>query len=102
MTDEAKAAGEIAKTTGKAIDASREFGGFIAPYIRRPLEQAIGIVEDKLKYMRWERQLRLIVRSKKFLEELGLEAPTRAIPMKIAIPLLQAASLETLGSVSNE
>lgn len=94
MTDEAKAAGEIAKTAGKAIDASREFGGFIAPYIRRSLEEAMGIFEDKLKYMRWERQVRLMARSKKFLEELGLEVPTRPVPMKIAIPLLQAASLE--------
>lgn len=94
MTDEARAAEEIAKSVGTAIDAGREFGKFIAPYIRRPLEQAIGIFEDKLKYMRWERQVRLMVRSKDFLRELGLEAPTRAVPMKIVIPLLLAASLE--------
>ena len=94
MNDEAKAAKEIAKTAGKGIDAGRELGGFIARFISGPIEQGMGIFEDKLKYMRWERQLRLKRRAEQYLREIGLEEPTRAVPMKIAIPLIQAASLE--------
>ena len=94
MKDEARAVEEIARTAGKGIDAARELGSFIAQFIRGPLEQASEMVEDKLKYMRWERQQRMIQRSKEFLKQLGLDAPTRAVPMKIAIPILQAASME--------
>jgi hypothetical protein len=101
MTDEtdaikesAKAVQEIAKTTGKAIDFVEKFCGFIAKFIAGPLEQGIGIFHDKLTYMRWERQVRLIKRSEDFLNEVGLSNPTRPVPMKIAIPLIWAASLE--------
>ncbi len=44
--------------------------------------------------MRWERQLRLMQRADQMLKEIGLTQPTRHIPLKLAIPLLEAASLE--------
>lgn len=94
MTDESKAIEEVAKTTGQAIEAAREAGGFIAKYISGPLEQGMGIFEDRLKYMRWERQIRLMQRSQEFLRLAGLSAPSRPIPLKLAIPLMQGASLE--------
>jgi hypothetical protein len=98
MTDPAsegaKAAQEIAKTTGKGIDAAREAGGFIAKYIHGPLEQASAIWTDKLKYTRWERQVALMQRANSKLAELGMSQPTQAIPLKIAIPLLQEGSME--------
>lgn len=94
VTESAKAAQEIAKASGKAIDASREAGGFIAKFISGPLEQGMGIFEDKLRYMRWERQVRLMQRASDLLKTLGLDGPTRPVSLKIAIPLLEAASLE--------
>ena len=84
----------IAETTGKAIDATREAGGFIARYIGGPLDEAVGIVEDKLRYVRWERQIRLFQRAEEFLRLSGLQAPTRAVPMQLAIPIVLGASLE--------
>lgn len=90
----AKAVQEVAKAAGKAIDASQKFGGFISRFVAGPIEQGIGIFEDKLKYMRWERQLRLMQRADLLLREVGLSQPTRCIPLKLAIPLLEAASLE--------
>ena len=92
--EEVKAIEAVAEATGKAIEASRDLGGFIARFIGGPLEQAAGIVEDKLKYLRWERQMRLIQRANDFLTANGMSEPTRQIPMNIAIPLLQGASLE--------
>ncbi len=94
MTDESKAIGEVAKTSGKAINAGRELGGFISKYVGGPLDQAMGIVEDKLKYLRWERQIRLMERANEFLSERGLQLPTRKVPMQIAIPIMQGGSLE--------
>ncbi len=47
MEEESKAVQEVAKTTGKAIDAAREAGGFIARFIVGSLEQGMGIFEDR-------------------------------------------------------
>lgn len=94
MTSESKAIEEVAKTTGKAIEAGRELGGFLSKYVGGSLEQAMGIVEDKLKYLRWERQIRLIERANNLLAAKGLPQPTRKVPLQIAIPLIQGGSLE--------
>jgi len=94
VEETAKAAQEIAKTAGKVVDAGERFGVFIAKYISGPLEQGIGIFEDKLKYMRWERQLRLMQRVNELIRNSGSSAPSKPIPIKIAVPLLQAASME--------
>jgi len=94
MGDELKAIEESAKTIGKGIDFANKVGGFIAPLIKGSLEQGIGIFEDKLKYTRWERQVRLMNRAYEFMKESGLDEITRALPLKFAVPLLQGASLE--------
>ena len=93
-SDVSGAVKETAKAAGKAIDGVREFGGFISKCVAGPLEQGMGIFEDKLKYMRWDRQLRLMQRAEHRMNELGFSFPTRPIPLKLAIPLLEAASLE--------
>ncbi len=94
MEEEAKAIQEIAKATGKAVDAAREAGGFVAKYIAGPLEEGVGIFHDRLKYMRWERQVRLMQRADDFMRQSGLTAPTRPVPLKLAIPIIQGATLE--------
>ena len=94
IVESAKAVQEIAKTSGKAIDSANVLGRFIAPFIAGPLEQATGLVEDKLRYMRWERQQRFMERVCQIMKELDENAPTKLVPMKFAVPLFQAASLE--------
>lgn len=94
MDEESKAVQEVAKATGQAIDAAREAGGFIARFVSGPLEQGIGIFEDRLKYMRWERQVRYMQKAQEYLVDAGLVSPTRPIPLKLAIPLMQGATLE--------
>lgn len=94
MSDEGRAWEETARTAGKAVDATREAGGFIARYISGPLEQGIGIFEDRLKYVRWKRQVRLMERADEFLRRRGLSNPSRPVPLKLAIPLLQEGALE--------
>src|SRR3990172_5906071 len=94
MSEESKAIEEVAKTAGKAVDAGRELGGFLSKYVGGSIEQAMGIVEDKLKYLRWERQIRLVERANCFLAEKGLPQPSRKVPLQVAIPLIQGGSLE--------
>ena len=94
MSDESEAIKEVAITAGKVTDAGREIGGFIAKLVCGPLEQGIGIFEDKLRYIRWERQLRLMKRVEKSMHEIGINQPTRFIPLKFAVPFFQGASLE--------
>ena len=44
--------------------------------------------------MRWERPLSFMKKATKALADHGLKLPNRAVPMKIAIPVFQAASVE--------
>jgi Abortive infection alpha len=93
-TESAKAVQEMAKATGKGIDAAREAGGFIAKYINGPLEEASGIWTDKLKYLRWEQQLALMSKANEKLRQLGMSSPTRTVPLSLAIPILQEGSMQ--------
>lgn len=92
--EEAKAVQEVAKATQQALPIANGFGRFVARVIGGPLEQGVGIVEDRLKYMRWERQVRLMQRSSELLDELGISDNVRPVPLNVAVPLLQAATLE--------
>lgn len=61
MTDEeVKAVQEASKSVGKITKMAQQFCCFIAKYISGPLEQGIGIYEDKLKFIRYERQLLIL------------------------------------------
>lgn len=89
-----KAGQEIGKATGKGIDAAQTAGGFFGKYLAAPLEEASGILTDRLRYTRWERRARLIQRAQIFLQAQGCEAPTRRLPLGIGVPLIEAGSLE--------
>lgn len=59
ISESAKAIQEVAKTTRTGIEATTKLGGFIAKVINELIEHVIGILSDRLRFMRWERQLRL-------------------------------------------
>ena len=101
MDEEAKAIQEIAKSTGKAIDGVTKAGKFISQYLNGSLIEAFGIFQDKLKYIRWERQVRLWDRATEFLHQRGLEKPNQPVPMSIAIPILQYGSMEEDNSLQD-
>lgn len=93
ISETAGAVKAVAKTTEKAIETANRLGGFIANVVAGPLEQGVGIWEDRLKYMRWERQVRFVERAQQLMREMGVGARTRPIPLNIAIPLFEGASL---------
>ena len=69
-------------------------GGFISTYISGPLEQVSGLLEDRLRYVRWERQQRLMMKAEEFRIQQGLPLPDKPLPLKNAVPLLFNATLE--------
>lgn len=85
---------ETVKTIEKGIDLAQKVGNFIAPLMKGTLEQGIGIFQDKLRYIRWERLNRLIQKSNDYMEELGIDEIQHPISLKYMIPLLQGASVE--------
>lgn len=94
IVEVAKATQEVSKAATKALNTAEKFGGFISRFVAGTFEQAMGIFEDKLKYLRWERQERLFLRAQSFLRQEGIGRPNNPIPLKYAVPLLEAASLE--------
>lgn len=91
----------VANTSGKVVDMMQQFGGFISEYTHEPLKAASGIVTNKLNYIRWEQGIRLMVKSRELLIQLGFSSPPHAVPMNFAIPLLEAGSLEENGDLQD-
>lgn len=58
-----------------------------------PIRDAVGILGDRLRFLRWQRQLRIADEVNKLLSERGV-TKTRAVPPKLALPILENASLE--------
>lgn len=92
--ESAKAVQSVADAAGKAIDAGREAGGFLAKFITEPMQELSGIWTDNLRHRRWENQIELQKRAAEKMDALGREVCLRKIPMSVGVPLLQAASLE--------
>lgn len=101
VTESAKATQEVAKTAGKAIDAARDAGGFLDRVFGRALEDTVGLYwTDKVAAKRieasiynWERLVSLLEKTKNRLEEKGI-TETREVPPKVALPLLEYATVE--------
>lgn len=93
LAEVAKATQEVAKTGRAAIEASGKIGAFLAKVLGEPIEQAVGLLSDRLKFMRWERQVRLCDRAREILIQRGY-LETKPVLPKIAIPLIEFATLE--------
>jgi hypothetical protein len=94
VEETAKAVRATAETAGKAIDAGRDLGGFLARIFGGPLEQVSGMIEDSLRFRRLVRLERLAERYEQIRLERNIPGETNPIEMKIGIPLIAAASLE--------
>jgi hypothetical protein len=89
--------GGWAKATEAAADASKEViqaGRDLGRFISGPAGEVVGMLWDRLKVVRFERQVRLAERVQHFLAERRMGAPNRTIPLKFGLPLLDNATLE--------
>ncbi len=93
ITAIAKAAAESAKFGTQAVQTSEKILKGIAKILREPMQDASGVIGDRLKFLRWERQLRYIDRYNEILDSRGIK-DTKAVPPKFALPLITNASLE--------
>lgn len=85
---------ESAKAIQKMADAGQQFGGFFSRYFGGSVEQWAGLWEDKLRYRRWENQMKLMQKAEEKIQVNGLKGKMRPLSMKIGALLLEAASLE--------
>jgi hypothetical protein len=94
ITESAKAIQEVAKATRIGIEATQKLGGFVSKIINEPLEAVVGILTDRLQHIRAERQLRLVDRWREIISQRRLEGTLRIVPPKLALPIIENASLE--------
>src|SRR5262245_53421518 len=90
MTDGSDPTGGWARATEATANATKEAikaGHDLARFIRGPAGEVVGMLWDHLKVVRFERQIRLRDRVYHFLNERGMDAPTRAITLNVAVPL---------------
>ena len=93
IEDAAKAVTACANLGDTSVKAVEKSGAFFAKVFGTTIENAVGIIDDELKYLRWERRTRLIDRVNEYHKERGL-TEVRPIPPKFAIPLIVNATLE--------
>lgn len=94
ITESAKAIQEAAKATGKALDTLDKAGGFFGQVFGSLVTDGVGIIADMVKYMRIEQAVRLAEKTEKLLADRGVDQ-TVSVEPKIAIPLIESATLET-------
>lgn len=89
----AKAIQETAKLGEKGLDIADKAGSFFAKVFKEPIDEIAGMVTDKLRFIRWKRMVQMSDEVNKILEEKKV-TDTRAVPPKIALPIIEEASLE--------
>ena len=94
-TASARAAEEIAKATGKGIDAASGLGRFFDRIFGPALDELGGALADKARYWRWSRLIRLQERYEAECRAIGYDRVAKPVEPKFAFALLEAASLES-------
>jgi hypothetical protein len=94
ITEMAKATQEIAKTARSGIEAAQGFGGFLSRVLGEPIETAVGMLSDKLKFIRFERGMRLAARYNEIMAQRGLNSDYQSVPPKLALPIIEQATIE--------
>ena len=104
MTDEmskevietARAVRATADATKEVIGAIEKTGGFLNRIFGGAVEDSIGIVADRIKFLRLQNYIALSENTAKRLRDRGYSEDdiTRIVPLKVAIPLIESATLE--------
>jgi hypothetical protein len=94
----AKAVQNVAKFGEKSLGTAEKLGGFFARVFHGPLEEVSGIITDKLRVVRWRRLVQMSDEVNNLLEGRGIKE-TRAVPPKLALPILEEGSLEEDGTL---
>jgi hypothetical protein len=96
----AKATEEVAKTAGKALDFAQGFPAWIGDVVGRPIAEAVGYyVTDRIQAKRYEAAIYDQARLTELVRKVGIalegrDVKVRPIPPKVALPLLENATME--------
>ncbi|MBU2534497.1 MAG: hypothetical protein KKB37_17290 [Alphaproteobacteria bacterium] len=90
-----KAAGEIAKTTAKAIDATEKASGYLAVTFRDAIGAIAGSAADSAVGFKIRNRASVAVKTLEHLRKLGLDASFISIEERAAFPLIEALSVES-------
>jgi hypothetical protein len=101
MEEESKAIEEGAKTIRKALEVSEKAGGFISKIFGEAFQEVGGMAVDQMRYYRCVILLGLSDKWDVIIKKRKLEGKTIPIPKRIAIPLLESASLESEDSIQD-
>lgn len=100
IKESAKAAQEVAKTAGQAIDLTKGLTGWVGEVVGRPIAEAVGYyVTDRIQAKRIEAAIYDKARFAELLRKVdgiidGAAINVRPLPPKVAIPLLEGATME--------
>ena len=89
----AKAIQESAKLGQKGLETAEKAGSFFARAFKEPADEISGMITDKLRFIRWKRMVNMIDEVDKILEDKNV-VDIRVVPPKIALPIIEEASLE--------
>jgi hypothetical protein len=88
-----KAIQESAKLGVKGLEIADKAGSFFAKLLKEPAEEISGMITDKLRFIRWKRTVEISDEVNRILIDRNI-TETRAVPPKIALPIIEEASLE--------
>ena len=89
----AKVIQEKAKLGQKGLSIAEKVGGFFAKLFKEPAVEVSGMITDKLRFIRWKRMIEITDEVNAILAQRGI-VETRAVTPKIALPIMEEASLE--------
>jgi len=89
----AKAIQETARFGQLSVETAQKAGGFFARVLKVPIEEGAGIIADKLRFVRWKRLIHMADEVNAILEAKGVRE-TRSVPPKLALPIMEEATLE--------
>ncbi len=89
----AKAVQKASDLGVKALETTEKVGGFFAQVFKEPITEVAGMLTDRLKFARWKRLVDMQSQVNEILSSRRI-SETRSVPPKLALPILEEASLE--------
>jgi hypothetical protein len=96
----AKAIQESAKLGEKSLDIAEKAGSFFAKVFKDPINEISGMITDKLRFIRWKRMAQMSDDVNSILRQKHI-TNTRAVLPKIALPIMEEATLEDDPTLQN-
>src|SRR5258708_17354302 len=86
---------KIARAPGKTADLIRATGGFLDDVLGKTLREFGGILADWAAHFRFRNAIAIAEKAQRLLDARGVKGNLLSVEPRFALPLLDAASLET-------